>query len=88
MIRDWKIEHCAMKPEPLELIARDIYMERRNIHEVEHEGIYGQDGYTDWECESREIGVSDYNMLKELASIKSEDVIDAYTMQLIEEGIL
>lgn len=44
--------------------------------------------YTDYECMSREISVSEYQMLQSIAEINTQDAIDAYTEQLIEEGLL
>jgi len=87
-MKEWKKERCASKPDELQLIAPDLYMERKNIVEVEHEGVEGEDPYTDWECDSREITVSEYEMLKSIEGINTQDAIDAYTEQLIEGGIL
>lgn len=48
--------------------------------------------YTDFVCESREIGVSEYEMLKSIEEIRTDEAvtaaIDDYTMQLMEGGIL
>lgn len=44
--------------------------------------------YTDYVCESREITVSEYEMLKSIEQISTDKAIDEYTMQLIEEGVL
>ena len=44
--------------------------------------------YTDWECDSREITVSEYQMLESIKQINTDKAIDDYTAQLIEEGLL
>lgn len=88
MIGNWKKETLSEKPSELQLIASGIYMERKNIHEVYHEGDELQDGYTAWECDSRDISVSDYNLLKSFESIRVDEAIDNYTLQLIEEGVI
>lgn len=88
MIGTWKKEICATQPVELQVIAPNLYMERKNIHKVEHEANEGQDAYISWESDSREISMSDYNLLNSLKETKIDDAIDAYTMQLIEEGVL
>lgn len=65
-------------------------MQRRNIKKVEHEADEeaGTESYAEWVCESREITVSEYEMLKSIEEIDTTQAIDAYTLQLIEEGLL
>ena len=46
------------------------------------------DAYTTWDCECREITVSEYNMLRSIEAIDTSKALDDYTMQLIEEGVL
>ena len=89
-MNEWRKERCASQPEELQIVADGIYIQRRNIREVEHEADEdaGIEAYTDWECESREISVSDYQMLKSFEEINTQAAIDDYTEQLIEEGIL
>lgn len=89
-MKDWKKEHCAVQPEELQLIADGIYMQRRNIQKVEHKAdeSSGTGAYTEWVCECREISVADYQMLKSIEQINTASAIDAYTQQLIEEGLL
>ena len=41
-----------------------------------------------YECMSRFITVDEYNNLAAQREIKTEEAIDAYTMQLIEGGVL
>lgn len=84
----WKEEWCAELPEELELVALGIYMERRNIEAVTHEATDDMPAFTDYRCESREISVADYEMLKSIEQISNDKAIDEYTMQLIEEGVL
>ena len=84
----WSEEWCAEQPKELELVAQDIYIQRRNIVAVEHEATEEAPAYTDWHCESREIGVSEYEMLSSIEGISNQKAIDDYTVQLIEEGLL
>lgn len=44
--------------------------------------------YTDYECESREISVSEYEMIKSVEQINTDKAIEDYTLQLMEEGVL
>lgn len=89
-MKQWTEERCAEQPQELQLISSDTYMQRRNIKQVEHEAdeSAGTEAYTEWVCESREISVSEYEMLKSIEEIDTAEAIDAYTLALIEEGLL
>lgn len=87
-MKEWSKERCSEKPEQLQLVAPDTYIERKDIVEVQHEETEDMPAYTDYECMSREISVSEYQMLQSIAEISTQDAIDAYTEQLIEEGLL
>ena len=89
-MKEWKQERCAEQPDELQTIADGIYMQRRNIQRVDHEKdeAKGEEAYTEWVCECREISVADYQMLKSIEEIDTASAIDAYTQQLIEEGLL
>lgn len=89
-MKQWSEERCAQRPEELQVIAPGLYMQRRNIQEVSHEAdeTPGKDAYAEYVCESREITESEYAMLESIEQINTEKAIDAYTMQLIEEGVL
>lgn len=75
-------------PEELQSVAPDTYIQRKDIVEVEHEATEEMEAYTSYECMSREISVSEYNMLKSIEEIKTQDEIDAFTQELVEEGLL
>ena len=87
-MKEWSKERCSEKPEELQLVAPDTYIERKDIVEVQHEETEDMPAYTDYECMSREISVSEYQMLQSITEISTQDAIDAYTEQLIEEGLL
>lgn len=87
-MKQWSKERCSQQPEELELVAPDVYIQRRNIVAVHHEATEDMAAYTDYECESREIGVSEYEMLKSIEAIDNQKAIDDYTAQLMEEGVL
>ena len=89
-MKAWKEERCSERPEELQDIGGGLYMERRNIREVHHEAdeTAGVEEYTDFVCESREIEQSEYQMLKSIEAIDTQDAIDAYTEQLLEEGVI
>lgn len=87
-MKNWKTENCSEMPPELQLIAPDTYLQRRNIKEITHEEMDGLDAYTDYQCECREISVSDYNMLKSIEEIDTQNAIDDYTEQLVQEGLL
>ena len=73
----------------MQVVGPDLLVQRRNIHTVEHPATSPEEeAYTDYECESRELTVSEYAMLQSIEEIDSSKAIDAYTMQLIEEGVL
>ena len=87
-MKEWSKEICSEKPEQLQLIAPDTYIERKDIVEVQHEETEDMPAYTDYECMSREISVRDYNMISSISEININAAIDAYTEELIEEGAL
>lgn len=69
-------------------MAPNLYIQRRNIEQQEHEEWDGMAAYTDYVCESREITESEYEMLKSIEEISTEKAIDEYTLQLMEGGLL
>lgn len=74
-------------PEELAPASPDTYIQRRNIVFVEAEE--DADGMAaHYECECRFIGKSEYEMLSSIEEIDGNRAVDAYTMQLIEEGVL
>jgi len=87
-MKQWSEERCAEQPKELELVAPGIYIQRRNIEAVEHAAVDDMPAFTDYVCESREISVSDYEMLKSIEEIDVSQAIDEYTLQLMEEGLL
>lgn len=89
-MKQWTQERCSEQPQELQLIATDTYIQRKGIEKVEHpaDEVAGTDAYTEWVCESREISVSEYEMLKSIEAIDNQKAVDDYTMQLIEEGLL
>lgn len=88
-MKEWSKERCSEKPEELQLIAEGLYIQRKNITEVTHEAIdESMPAYTDWECDSREITVSEYQMLQAISEINTDKAIEEYTLQLMEEGVL
>ena len=89
-MKDWTQERCSERPDELQVIAPGLFMQRRNIQKVEHEAdeTAGLEAYTEYVCESREITESEYAMLESIEQISTEKAIDAFTMQLIEEGVL
>ena len=87
-MKAWKEEHCASRPEELQLVSGETYIERRNIRQVHHEAAEGIEAWDEWACESREIGVSEHGLLKSIEEIDTQQAIDDYTEQLIEEGLL
>ena len=91
-MKQWTEERCASRPAELQLVGPDTYIQRRNIQQEKHEATEQAAAYTDFVCESREIGVSEYEMLKSIEEIKTDEAvtaaIDEYTLQLMEGGIL
>lgn len=89
-MKAWKQERCSEQPEELQDIGGGLYMERRNITAENHEAdeAAGVEAYTDYVCESREITQDEYNMLKSINEHNDQETIDAYTEQLLEEGVI
>lgn len=91
-MKQWTEERSTQRPAELQLVAPNLYIQRRNITAQEHEEQDGMAAYTDYVCESREITESEYEMLKSIEEIKTDEAvtaaIDEYTMQLMEGGLL
>lgn len=89
-MKDWTQERCSERPDELQVIAPGLFMQRRNIKKVEHEAdeTAGQEAYTEYVCESREITESEYAMLGSIEQISTDKAIDEYTLRLMEEGVL
>lgn len=85
---EWTKESCSHKPDEIQTIAPGLMIQRRNIEKVDHPETDTDAAYSTWECESREITVSEYEMLQSITEIDTGKAIDDYTMQLIEEGVL
>ena len=87
---EWTKERCSEQPAELQIIAPGLYIQRKDIAKVEHQADEntGADAYTEYECMSREITTSEYQMLRSIEEIDTTKAIDEYTMQLIEEGVL
>ena len=91
-MKQWAEERCANQPAELQLVGPNTYIQRRNIRQEEHEATEQAAAYTDFVCESREISVGEYEMLKSIEEIRTDEAvsaaIDEYTMQLMEGGRL
>ena len=87
-MKQWREEHCSTQPSELEVIADGILMQRQDIEAVEHEATEDMAAYTDYVCQSREITVSEYEMLKSIESINTDKAIEEYTLQLMQEGAI
>lgn len=91
-MKQWTEERSEHRPEELQLVAPNLYIQRRNITKQEHEERDGMVAYTDYVCESREITESEYALLKSIEEIRTDEAvaaaIDEYTMQLMEGGLL
>lgn len=91
-MKQWTEERSASRPAELQLVGPDTYIQRRNIQPEEHEATDQAAAYTDFVCESREISVGEYEMLKSIEEIRTDEAvaaaIDDYTMYLMEGGIL
>lgn len=89
---EWKTEICGKeKPEELESVSHETYIQRRNIvfiEKTEDENTDGMQIEPHYECESRFINKSEYEMLKSITAINEQKAIDEYTMQLIESGVI
>ena len=77
-MKDWTQERCSERPDELQVIAPGLFMQRRNIQEVEHEAdeVAGLEAY------------KEYAMLGSIEQINTDKAIDEYTLRLMEEGVL
>ena len=87
-MKQWTEERLAHMPEELEVIAPGLYMQRKDITRVDHEKTEEMEAYTEYVCMSREITESEHEMLKSIEEINTTAAIDAYTEELIKEGMI
>lgn len=87
-MQDWKEERCVREPKEIEEITADAIIQRKDIKKVEHEASRGMDAYTEYTCMSRILTKSEYHMLKSIEEIDAQKAVDAYTLQLMEEGVI
>ena len=87
-MQDRQEERCAHEPKEIEEISADAIIQRKNIKKVEHEAYGGTDAYTEYTCMSRILTKSEYHMLKSIEEIDEQKAVDAYTLQLMEEGVI
>lgn len=84
---DWKTEVCGdTMPQELDLVSPDTYIQRKDIHLVPADFERGTEEH--YECLRRFITVAEYNNLKAIEDFRTDEAIDAYTLSLIEGGIL
>lgn len=82
----WTEDITTEKPEELTHASPTSYIQRRNIHSQEVQ--MDDTSYTQWISECRIISIDEYNLLESIKEIKTDEAIDGYTLQLIEEGLL
>lgn len=63
MTETWEPELCDDKPEEFTKTNHDTYIQRRDIRYVEYHSLDGSDGFKGYECLSREISTTEYNLL-------------------------
>lgn len=83
----WRESYSKVKPLEAERVANDRYIIRRNIREI-LSGETGEKGYMYEECI---VTSAEYLLLQRIDSIelkRESDIIEEYTMKLIEEGVL
>lgn len=87
---DWRKETSIAKPAEIQEVGPGVLIERRNIEQKTQQPAEGteDEAYTYYEAESRTLTVSEYNMLQSITEIDNTKAIDAYTMQLFEEGVI
>lgn len=63
-MQEWKQELCRERPEELQALGKDMYIQRRNIVPYEKKGADGEteEGYS---CECRILSKSEYLAFKE-----------------------
>lgn len=85
---NWSEDICSEKPQELTMASPNSYIQRRNIQEVEIPAEGDMSGYTQWVSECRIISIDEYNLIESIKEIRTDEAIDNYTLQLIEEGLL
>ena len=81
---EWRTEYCSEQPSELQVIGKELYIQRRNIHQVTHEATEGSEAYTDWECESREITFTEYHQWKTDEAVKKNEA-DIFYIAMVSD---
>lgn len=63
MTTEWEPELLDAKPEEFTPLPNGNYIQRRDIRYVEYHSLDGSDGFKGYECLSREISTTEYNLL-------------------------
>lgn len=93
---DWKVVRGSQSERPLEVEENTstVYL-RRNIEQVVIADVTTEEEVTLWEYEEKEMSKSEYAqylMVKEstdtITNYQKQDTIDAYTEELIEQGVI
>lgn len=97
-MKNWKIVFGTDEIKPLELDTNSspttVY-QRRNIEKVSKIEPVSNQEYFEWKREERELTLQEYSMLilmnevkDEIINVQKEQIIDEYTLQLINEGVI
>lgn len=93
-MKNWKIVFGTEETKPLEidtLSSPTTIYQRRNIEQIEEINSITNDKIKYWKREERELTLEEYSMLvlmQEIINVQKEKIIDDYTLQLIEEGVI
>ena len=60
---DWEPELLESLPEEFTKLGEDLYVQRKDIHEVTYHSLDGSETFKGFECFSREISQAEYTLL-------------------------
>ena len=83
----WSKSYSKEKPLEAEKTVDERYIIRRNIKEEKSD--YGEEKY--YSCEECVVTSSEYLLIQRIDEIelkREADIVEEYTLQLIEEGVL
>lgn len=97
-MKEWKIVLGTEEIKPLEIdkiSSPTTVYQRRNIEQVEQTDSTTGDKIKYWKREERELTLEEYSILilmqeikNDIINVQKEQIIDDYTLQLIEEGVI
>ena len=85
---DWRVTQSTEPFKELSIASPTTYIQAKDMHEIQLPSSVDGETFTAYEAMTRFLTKDEYHMLQSIEAIDSSKAVDAFTMELIEEGIL